>query len=218
VCKLWVGFRVEFVASFAKQVPEFSVIQGLLIKNLSVFSQNSYNLSVIIDEDQQKLEKTRDVQPPMVFTCLLRFIRLYAWVSPDYTTPFDTSRLLYPLPHVELIPEFIALFEWMPQKLAPKSLATLLRMHDLESKAGGNVVRNLLRKMMRSSPVSAATRKEPELWLRDLPRCPDTIVAITNLFGETTSMMHFLADTVQACVESCTCRFSTCAELGLMAG
>jgi hypothetical protein len=105
----------------------------------------------------------------------------------------------------------------MPQKLAPKSLATLLRMHALESKAGGNFVGNLLRKMLRSTPVFAATPKEPELWLRDLPLCPDTIVAVTNLFGETTSKMHFLADTVQACVESCTCHFSTCAELSLMA-
>ncbi|KNE62504.1 hypothetical protein AMAG_07715 [Allomyces macrogynus ATCC 38327] len=196
----WVQMRSTVVTQFAKILPDFATIQKCLINALAHLETGKYDLSTIADPALKDLEAREDVQPSMVYLCALRVIKLHSALLPDLTPLFDSSKLLAPLPPLDLVPELLSLLIVIPPNLTPKSLSTLLKVH-----ATGefpNLSTALLTKLLQSSTIFAACPDEVHWWLMAFPASVDVIVFVTNLFGMASQRVYALLDAVAKCAEA----------------
>ncbi|KNE65814.1 hypothetical protein AMAG_09786 [Allomyces macrogynus ATCC 38327] len=196
----WVQMRATVVTQFAKILPDFVTIQKCLINALTHLEAGKYDLSTIADPALKDLEACEDVQPSMVYLCALRVIKLHSALLPDLTPPFDSSKLLAPLPPLDLVPELLSLLIVIPPSLTPKSLSTLLKVHATGEFADLSTA--LLTKLLQSSTIFAACPDEVRWWLIAFPASVDVIVFVTNLFGMASQRVYALLDVVAKCTEA----------------
>ncbi|KAJ3368118.1 hypothetical protein GGF31_006826 [Allomyces arbusculus] len=196
----WVQMRATVVTQFAKILPDFATIQKCLINALTHLEAGKYDLSTITDPALKDLEAREDVQPSMVYLCALRVIKLHSALLPDLTPPFDSSKLLAPLPPLDLVPELLSLLIVIPPNLSPKSLSTLIKVH--ATGEFSDLSTALLTKLLQSSAVFAACPDEVRWWLMAFPASVDVIVFVTNLFGMASQRVYALLDVVAKCAEA----------------
>ncbi|KAI9175751.1 hypothetical protein H9P43_006115 [Blastocladiella emersonii ATCC 22665] len=195
----WAAAREELANHVARLLPDFASIQKVLFNAQGRLAAGVYDLDTVTDPAARALEEAEGVQPAMVYLCAVRAIKLHAELLPRWTPAFDTSKLLAPLPPPELCAELLALLRVVPPTLAPKSLATLLRLHATGEFADQSTP--LLVKLLAASNVFAACAAEPQWWLADFPASMDVIVFVTNLFGFATQRVYAMLDLIGASLD-----------------
>ncbi|KAJ1509964.1 hypothetical protein HMI54_002003 [Coelomomyces lativittatus] len=206
----WNLLKVELLTETAKQMVDFQIILKCIHSILGYlsedrFPQRSLNSSLssasTANKEEDSISKLEsDLQPSMIYLCMLRILSLYAELFPEHITMFDTGKLIHTLPPTQIIGELLnTLIQW-PPLLTSKSLSSLLKLH--ASKSFLEQTTPLLEKMLSTSALFAPCPQEVQWWLLDFPQSMDFLIFFSNLFGESTQHLFSLQNTLLECVEN----------------